>query len=98
MNVNYYVDTPDGEEIHLGGQSSPGPFQFRAHPARDVMSYESWLGLLDLGQIRNENHRPVTRDEMVEIADSGDWRSEPRRPGRDQFDDGRHRFTTVWFC
>lgn len=93
MNVNYYVHTPDGDTIHLGGQSSPAKFHLRAHPERGVMTYDAWLTLLDLGEIRTESGTPLTRDEMIATANSGDWRASSRQPHDGQFFDGPHRFT-----
>jgi hypothetical protein len=98
MNVNYYVHTPNGEQIHLGGQSSPGRFYFRAHPDRDVMSYEAWLGLLDLGEVRAEHGRVCTKDELVGYANELAPRWAYTNSGPNQFLDGRYLFTTVEFC
>lgn len=97
MNVNYNVHTADGEQIHLGGQSSPGRFHFRAHPDRDVMSYDAWRGLLDLGEIRAEHGRVCTKEELVGYANERVpcWAD---IPGPDQFLDGRYLFTAVEFC
>lgn len=71
MSTNYYVrpaGTPEGDEgIHLGKWGSAG-FTFQAHPDRDVMTYEAWLGLLDLGEIWSESGYTLTRDEMIQHA------------------------------
>lgn len=98
MNVNYYVHPANGDLIHLGGQSKPDRFHFRAHPDRGVESYDAWLGLLDLGEIRTESGTPITRDEMIATANSGDRRWGPSQPYPGRFDDGPHRFTMGEFC
>lgn len=105
MSTNYYVHTPqtvlDGEGIHLGKWAN-GEFHFRAYPADkprpaevtwDVVDYESWSRLLDLGEIVTEAGRPVTAAEMV-----GEVQREPRHwrepLHRDQFEDGHgNRFS-----
>jgi len=110
MSTNYYVRTPQtapGDEgIHLGKWAG-GEFHFRAYPgpaARpaeitwDVVDFDSWSRLLDLGAIETEAGRPVTAAEMV-----AEVQREPRSwygaIGRDQFTDSRgNRFSPYEFC
>lgn len=60
--------------IHLGKWGGGGEFHFRAYPDAgnrlaeitwDVVDYESWSRLLDLGQVVTEAGREVTATEMA---------------------------------
>ena len=110
MSTNYYVRAPgtppDAEGIHLGKWAS-GEFHFRAYPDTasrpaqvtwDVVDYESWARLLDLGEIVTEAGRPVTAAEMVTEV-----QREPRpwrQPiyDRQLTDSHGNRFSPYEFC
>lgn len=101
MSTNYYVHTPDGQEIHLGKFANGWPFMFRGHPDRGVVDYDSWRAQFSLGEIQTESGAPVTLAEMEETVESARkwWRSAGYRPRSDQHDDGRgNRFTDTEFC
>ena len=109
MSTNYYVRTPqtppDDEGIHLGKWAAR-EFHFRAYPDAasrpnevtwDVVDFESWTRLLDLGQVETEAGRQVTAAEMlIEVQPEPGWR--PRiRHGQFTDDRGR-RFSPYEFC
>lgn len=68
MSSNYYVNTTDGREIHLGKWATAG-FTFRAATdCEEPNAYAAWLAQLDLGVIVSESGYDLTRDEMIEHA------------------------------
>lgn len=106
MSTNYYVHTPDGQEIHLG-QYAAGGFLFRADPERGVVDYATWRAQFDLGVIRAESGYDVTPAEMEATAatyrDRADYRrshyrqhSSPRR-SYELWDDVGRRYLTTEF-
>lgn len=102
MSTNYYIHTPDGQEIHLGKYSGSNAFSFRGYPDRGVVDLASWRAQFDLGEIRAEHGAPITPEELEDLIDNArrQWgRFKPRTPHRDQHDDKNgNRFTNVEFC
>lgn len=110
MSTNYYVRPPgaEGEGIHLGKRSGGWAFMFRAYPDTDnrpagitwdVIDYDSWLRLLDLGPIVNEYGDKVSKQEMVDLVAetkcNGMWPSTSH--GRFRDDQG-NVFSPYEFC
>lgn len=101
MSTNFYLRTPDGQEIHLGKRAIGWPFMFRGYPDRGITNYEAWRAQLDLGEIRTEAGAPVTSGEMVQIVMNAraHARVAPHQPFKDDVDDAQgNRFTLVEFC
>lgn len=101
MSTNYYVHTPDGEEIHLGKFAQGSAFMFRGYPGRGVVDLASWRAQLDLGEVRTEYGSPIRPEELEDLIDDArrQWgRFRRVRPYPDQHDDSNgNRFTNVEF-
>lgn len=95
------------EAIHLGKSSGGWSFTFRAYPVWDgadrseigpvVSDYASWLKLLDLGEIRDEYDRAVSRDELLSLIE-GKRDGLSTLYGHDFIDSAGHRFCSSDFC
>jgi hypothetical protein len=106
MGTNYFIHCKGPQDIHLGKSSLGWTFAFRAYLTRDgadpggagtVVDYASWLRLLDLGEIRDEYGRAVTREGLLALI-------EARRGGRNDlcgsgafWDQDGNRFCPAWF-
>lgn len=101
MSTNFYVYTPDGEEIHLGKRSGGWTFLFRGYPEKGIDNYEAWRNLLDLGEIRDECGAPLTAEEMEAVVAGlrSNARTEPQRLYSGQVRDlAGNRFSLHEFC
>jgi hypothetical protein len=103
MSTNFYLHTPEGQEIHIGKRSIGWPFHFRGYPERGVLDYSSWIELLSQGEIRDEYGQVLTADELTDEVDRlrrearhGQYERRPDSTQRD--DESGNRFTLVEFC
>ena len=73
------ADHCHGEDIHLGKSSAGWAFTFRAYPDAGqapeavtwpVVDAESWMRLLDLGNIYDEYGRIMTSVELLDVIES----------------------------
>jgi hypothetical protein len=101
MSTNYYVHIPGepegSEPIHLGKYSNGWGFTFRAYPERDITDYETWVGQLGLGEIRDEYGAVITVREMIYAAQRRPDRPHPA-PSGGLVDHYGYRFIAREFC
>lgn len=96
-----------GTAIHLGRWTN-GEFHFRGYPDADkrpeqvtwdVVDYDSWKRLLELGEIETEYGQPITAAEMTAKVQPTKPRSRREPIHRDQFTDNLgNRFSPYEFC
>jgi hypothetical protein len=111
MSTNYYVRTPDtpadDEGIHLGKRSIGWQFTFRAYPdpakapapvTWPVVDTESWMRLLDLGNIYDERGQIMTSTELLDVIESSIGGRTARGSADEFTDDAGARFIPAEFC
>lgn len=67
MSTNFYIETKDKGELHIGKRSIGWYFILHIYPEKNIYELIDWIDEFRQGRIFSEYGLPVTADEMIEI-------------------------------
>ncbi|MBR4315823.1 MAG: hypothetical protein IKP65_02470 [Alphaproteobacteria bacterium] len=67
MSTNFYINTKDKGELHIGKHSIGWYFILHIYPEKNINELIDWIGEFYNGKIFNEYGLSITADEMIEI-------------------------------